>query len=134
MNLDRVRMRLYMREYRKRTNYSHDYEYQQKNREKINKKQREVYNPQRIKFKGKQIQIGINPRKGICSKCGKKAETDMHHTKYDRNNVLANTVELCNSCHIKETWRTREWKYAMTPMAIKMRERRARLKIGDNVK
>ena len=27
----------------------------------------------------------------------------MHHIKYDKNNVLANTIEICASCHAKET-------------------------------
>lgn len=55
-----------------------------------------------VSFKGKTITLDFEPRKGICSNCGKKdAHTHLHHTKYDENDPLANTVELCASCHIK---------------------------------
>lgn len=61
----------------------------------------------RINFKGKIIRLGFVPRIGICSKCGKKGKTDLHHEEYDSNNILANTIELCDSCHSKETTKHR---------------------------
>jgi hypothetical protein len=73
--------------------------------------------PKRINFKGKNKRINFNPRKGICSKCGKKIgdhytncfgedailkRTGMHHLIYDESNPAANTIELCNPCHVRE--------------------------------
>lgn len=55
-----------------------------------------------VSFKGKTIQLDFEPRKGICSNCGEKDEhTHLHHTNYDEKNPLANTIELCASCHNK---------------------------------
>lgn len=60
------------------------------------------------------------PRKGICDWCGKKIgdsyigwrnkiktvkRTNIHHFEYHANDPLKDTVELCNSCHSKETRR-----------------------------
>jgi len=62
----------------------------------------------RIVFLGEQITLKENPRKGICSNCGrsvKKGEikqTQLHHEKYDKSDPLANTVELCVRCHNKQ--------------------------------
>ena len=60
-----------------------------------------------ITFLGKHIRLSHNPRKGICYNCkkdvtkGEIKRTHLHHTKYDCNNPLAHTVELCLSCHRK---------------------------------
>jgi len=68
-------------------------------------------NPDRVKInslnrinpKGKKnVSIGFNPRKGVCSKCGFKGKTDIHHIAY-HNDLLKDTVELCRSCHSKIT-------------------------------
>ena len=65
-------------------------------------------NSSRIKFKNKRIKLKFNPRIGICSKCNKSIQkneikqTQIHHTEYDDINPLANTIELCVSCHRKE--------------------------------
>ena len=69
-----------------------------------------IKNPKRIVFTPirKQVPLSFNPRKGICSNCGRsisKGEvktTHMHHLKYDLNDPLAHTVELCASCHRKD--------------------------------
>jgi len=64
--------------------------------------------PKRIKFKGKKVYLGYNPRKGICAKCRKTVasgdidSTHMHHLQYDENDPAAHTVELCPSCHALE--------------------------------
>lgn len=63
------------------------------------------YNKNRILFQGKSILLKNNPRKNVCSKCGNKGYTHMHHTKYDFNNILKHTKELCPSCHTKEGWK-----------------------------
>ena len=59
-----------------------------------------------IFFLGKSITLDKPiPRTGICTMCKmslKKGEikaTVMHHVKYDSNNPLAYTIELCQSCH-----------------------------------
>lgn len=65
------------------------------------------YRGLRIRFKGNTVFLPFNPRKGVCSKClrsierGEIKRTCMHHEKYDAANPLANTIELCSSCHRK---------------------------------
>jgi hypothetical protein len=61
------------------------------------------HNKMRIHYKGKDICLSFNPRKGICTKCGKEGKTQLHHEEYDDNDVLAHTVELCVSCHSKRS-------------------------------
>ena len=73
-----------------------------------NPKWNPIHNPKNNKrryyFNGKVIYHEINPRKGVCDKCGKVGgKTDMHHERYDPNNPLAFTIELCSSCHRKRT-------------------------------
>ena len=75
------------------------------------------YGPRRNTFKGERIYHDENPRKGICEKCGRSIgdeyincdgqiaiikRTHIHHIQYDENDPLANTIELCVSCHMKE--------------------------------
>jgi hypothetical protein len=75
-------------------------------------------NQKAIFYKQKHKRLPSNPRKGICSNCNKqigdeyinsKGEvarikyTNIHHLEYDDNNLLKDTVELCASCHGKET-------------------------------
>jgi len=66
------------------------------------------YNPRKIVFKDKRILLKENPRKGICHDCGRSVSkkeiqvTNMHHEKYDENDPLAHTVELCAACHWKK--------------------------------
>lgn len=82
------------------------------------KKQNDIHshinNPKRINFKGKQIFVGKIIRSGICSKCGRSVSkgeikrTVLHHTKYDPSNPLANTIELCSSCHNDTHWEMRK--------------------------
>jgi len=62
-------------------------------------------NPRRIWFKGKQIILKENPRKGICKVCRRETKTHLHHQKYDQINPLKDTIELCLSCHCKESWK-----------------------------
>lgn len=64
-----------------------------------------VHNSERICYKTKQIQLDYNPRKGICSECGRSVakgeikKTNMHHEQYDDDNPAAFTVELCCRDH-----------------------------------
>ena len=61
-----------------------------------------------INFLGTIIEIPEDARTGKCSLCGKSYPEDLirqpsiHHIEYDPENPLANTVELCNSCHAKQ--------------------------------
>ena len=47
----------------------------------------------------KRIFLDEKPRIGTCSECGAIGETHIHHDEYDSKNPLANTRELCKSCH-----------------------------------
>jgi hypothetical protein len=78
-----------------------------------------IYNPRHIYFKGKPFILPIEPRKGICSWCkrkkgdefirsdGKPAKirTHMHHIEYHDDDILKDTIELCQVCHTKESWK-----------------------------
>jgi hypothetical protein len=75
--------------------------YYQKNRDKILQQDK-----RKVVFKGKQIMMDFNPRKGICRKCGKKVDieiknTNLHHKKYHEEDILRDTIELCVNCHNK---------------------------------
>ena len=69
------------------------------------------FSPKRMVFRNKSISLAENPRKGICSKCKRTVKsgaikfTQLHHEQYDESNPLLHTVELCPSCHTKESWR-----------------------------
>lgn len=70
-------------------------------------KYKKQYSVPRIKFKGESIHLKHNPRIGICSLCGEKTRTDLHHRVYSPDDPLANTIELCRRCHSKEHPRDR---------------------------
>jgi hypothetical protein len=57
-----------------------------------------------MKFKDTTIHLQQNPRTGICQACGKATETDMHHIAYNEHDPLKDAIELCPSCHCKESW------------------------------
>lgn len=80
------------------------------------------YNEKLLRFKDKRITLGFKPRTGQCQLCGNKIgeeyidchgnvattrKIDIHHIEYDADNPLATTIELCYSCHSKETWKQR---------------------------
>ena len=56
----------------------------------------------RIWFKNKRINVGFNPRTGICSLCHKQGLTDIHHVQYHELEPLKDTIELCDSCHNRQ--------------------------------
>ena len=83
------------------------------------------YSKQRIAYKRKYIGLGFNPRKGQCSWCGNKKgdeyidahgkvmktqKIDLHHIEYHDDDILATTIEICTSCHSKESARLRKLK------------------------
>lgn len=64
-----------------------------------------------LNFKGKRLLFASRLRTGICSQCNFVGRTDLHHTEYDESNPLAHTVELCRSCHLKESWRLGQYRF-----------------------
>lgn len=60
-------------------------------------------NERRIRFLGKRMYLSFNPRTGICSICGKKENTHMHHEKYVPCIPWACTKEVCKQHHYKFT-------------------------------
>lgn len=63
------------------------------------------WSPRRFNYKGQVEYAEENPRTGVCSDCGKSVSkgeikrTNLHHIKYDDDNPLGYTIELCVSCH-----------------------------------
>ena len=49
----------------------------------------------------KRIYVDGEPRNGTCSECGSSGKTHIHHDRYDPDNPLEHTRELCKSCHTK---------------------------------
>lgn len=76
-------------------------EWAKRNPEKI-KAHNKKYQSKRYWFKGKRLLAKEDLRKGVCSKCGKKGRTSLHHLEYDGNNPLYHTIEICQGCHIRE--------------------------------
>ena len=79
-------------------------------------------NANRFKYKGKYVRTQeiLRKRTGKCSRCpnnifdGSCEYTQFHHIgEYVDDDPMANTVELCLSCHSKETYKTtlkkRKW-------------------------
>lgn len=59
----------------------------------------------RITFKDKMYTLSFNPRTGKCSNCHNTTQTQIHHIQYFTIFKWFGTVELCISCHVKESWR-----------------------------
>lgn len=76
--------------------------YRKNNSDKIH-----AYTRTKVRFHDKQIPTGTQFRKDECSECKRKIgideikRTNMHHERYDINNPLSHTVELCIRCHRK---------------------------------
>lgn len=86
-----------------------------------------------LKFKNKYIKFSKNPRSGICSWCNKNIKkgtikrTNLHHWFYLVIMPWACTIELCNSCHGKESWKLSGYK----PRSIPHRDCRGRFIAND---
>jgi len=70
------------------------------------------WSPRRLNYKGKSIPLKERVLTGVCSWCHRKVgegikRTHIHHLQYHDNDVLKDTIELCPSCHYKESWRLR---------------------------
>lgn len=79
----------------------------------------------RVRFKLQQINLKHNPRTGQCQLCNKKIgdeyinwygkvaivkKIDIHHIEYHDDDPLKDIIELCMSCHSKETWKLKKLK------------------------
>lgn len=76
----------------------------------INPKWNPINNKKQLSFKGTKLLLRDNPRTGICSQCGARKgieckKTHIHHIRYHNDDLLKDTIELCVSCHIKESHR-----------------------------
>lgn len=86
----------------------------------LNCRNKIISNPKRLNFKDKKVVIKKKFRIGVCSWCNKKKGDNyinkygeiakikrigMHHIQYHENDPLRDTLELCQSCHNRETWR-----------------------------
>jgi DNA-directed RNA polymerase subunit RPC12/RpoP len=111
--------------------YDHDGWYCEKCNNKLfkNPKWHPITRKRKLNFRGKWTYVGKNPRTGRCSKCGKTVgdiyinkfgkeailkHTHMHHVQYHDDDPLKDTIELCQSCHLRETWRLQRLKVANT--------------------
>jgi len=83
----------------------------------IIKKYNDRNNKKILKFKDRYVLLKESPRKGVCTWCkairGKDCKiTQIHHIEYHDDDILKDTVELCASCHGKESARLkRESRY-----------------------
>lgn len=74
-----------------------------------------IYNPlhsqdnqiKRITFRSSRIYLETSPRRGICTRCGKRRRTLMHHERYDELNPANHIIEMCFSCHSRIHWKER---------------------------
>lgn len=72
-------------------------------------------NPKRFWFKSKRLTVQKNPRTGLCSWCFGVLgidckQTHIHHIQYHDDDPMKATIELCPSCHAKESARERKQK------------------------
>jgi hypothetical protein len=82
------------------------------------------YGPRRITYQNCRVYLSQNFRTGQCNHCHKKIgdeyinsrgkmaiirKTDLHHLEYHDDDITQDTLELCVSCHIKETRRLKKW-------------------------
>lgn len=78
-----------------------------------------IFQARRITFQNKRISLDSDIRVDVCNWCravkgqinaqnGRLVKTThMHHEQYDENMPAAHTIEICEYCHPKETWRQR---------------------------
>jgi hypothetical protein len=78
----------------------------------IKKEYRKKDSPKRLQFRDRRIYFNDKPRTGYCSWCPNNIHdkscqrTSMHHWIYIIILPWFGTEEICNSCHMKETWRS----------------------------
>ena len=77
------------------------------NKEKIEEKKKVWRQSHQIWFLGKSITVDNIERTLSCMCCRYQGSTDLHHLKYDLNDPLKYTIELCSSCH--SLWHVEEY-------------------------
>lgn len=102
-------------EYRKKYNSRITPEQRKIYDSRVTREQRKKYNInsqlKRIQYKNKRIYLDKNPRTGYCGWCNNNKfddsckRTHMHHIEYYAIFMWFGTIELCYSCHSKETRR-----------------------------
>jgi len=96
--------------------------YYKNNTERLRERSRKLI-PNRLNFKGKRVYINNPPRSGTCKYCNKSVgdeytnykgktaiikRTHIHHLEYHPDDPLKDTIELCQSCHDKESWKLKQ--------------------------
>jgi hypothetical protein len=81
----------------------------------LHKKWDRIYSGRVLSYKGSNKLLKENPKTGKCSKCGRIKgidckRTSIHHEQYHDDELLKDTYELCNSCHMKMTWKLGQMK------------------------
>ena len=79
-------------------------QYRVKNKEKISNDHKIWSQNHRLTFLDKRITVDFIERTFSCMCCRFQGSTNLHHIKYDLNDPLKYTVELCDSCHILWHW------------------------------
>ena|SRR5690349_11442504 len=74
--------------------------YQEANKEHIREKNKIWRQNHQIYFIDKKITVDFIERSYLCICCRFQGSTNLHHLKYDLNDPLKHTVELCDSCHV----------------------------------
>jgi hypothetical protein len=75
-----------------------------------------ILSPRRIQFKNYRIGLKHNIRTGYCSRCpnnihdGSCKRTSVHHWVYIIILPWFGTEEICNKCHMVETWKLKQVK------------------------
>lgn len=114
-------------EYNKKYNSRRTKEQRKKDNARITSEQHRKYNakkiPRLLQYKDKQYVLTFEPRKGKCDWCNKKKgdqyinsrgklskvkKIDKHHIEYFPIFIWFGTVELCRSCHTKESERLKK--------------------------
>lgn len=70
----------------------------------------------RHRFKQKVVLLDFIPRIDVCNLCRAVVPFDtcrtiLHHEEYDENDSLRYTIEVCQECHNKETWKRQEYRF-----------------------
>lgn len=73
------------------------------------------WQPRRMQFKGKRLHLQFCPRIGVCNFCRAVVpfdckRTHLHHEQYDDSDPMKHTIEICISCHAKESIRLGQYK------------------------
>lgn len=75
-------------------------QYIRKNKDRVREWKRNWNQKHQMRFLGKIIYVDNIERTFQCSCCRFQGPTDLHHLKYDLNDPLKYTVELCDRCHM----------------------------------